>query len=591
MKKFEIINNPVAKFINTFADNTNSKILVLSGSNPQTVYLRIPKEGGVISASLHSEVFQREVIQAGAISLEVGNADGLKEWVSSESEPHVHRTVIADLSLSINAALDDGNCNCTGCSLDGQDCLVPLTLESDSEAYVELSKLRIFIEPLQCHKADIDGDGIIDSIDFTLLADNFNADGPGLLGDTNSDESVDIFDAMTVCDNWLSNCNLSEHVTPENDGPILFNVRNTGESLLWQAKDEDGVGICYLYSAEDPDAYLVEEVLVDSGQNCQITESYDLPQDTIYSVILAFDCDGSNQAMSVYYNYKCSNMDNEDLTDDDEDGVGNVCDNCPCTPNPDQADSDGDGLGDACENEMVWVSINDLGVPDHEGFTGQMSKYETTNAQYCQFLNEAMVSGDITVDNDTVYGASGSNGGADFEDEKYYDLAGPGLTLDGATNGGAARINYSGGCFTVDSGFANHPVSQVSWYGSTAFCNYYGHRLPTQWEWQAVADYDGSFTYGCGPTINNNIANYKGSTHPDGTTVVGAFGTYGYGMADMAGNVWEWTSSCVHTDCSPERRIFHGGNWNDYDNLCPVSSWNSGGPHGLGYYLGFRACR
>jgi len=28
---------------------------------------------------------------------------------------------------------------------------------------------------------------------------------------------------------------------------------------------------------------------------------------------------------------------------------------------------------------MAWVSINDPGVPGHEGFTGDMSKYETTN--------------------------------------------------------------------------------------------------------------------------------------------------------------------------------------------------------------------
>jgi hypothetical protein len=32
---------------------------------------------------------------------------------------------------------------------------------------------------------------------------------------------------------------------------------------------------------------------------------------------------------------------------------------------------------------MTWVSINDPGVSGHEAFNGQMSKYETTNAQYC----------------------------------------------------------------------------------------------------------------------------------------------------------------------------------------------------------------
>ena len=50
--------------------------------------------------------------------------------------------------------------------------------------------------------------------------------------------------------------------------------------------------------------------------------------------------------------------------------------------------------------DMEWVTISE------EGFTGQMSKYETTNAQYCEFLNAAMVCGLITVYNDGVYAVS-----------------------------------------------------------------------------------------------------------------------------------------------------------------------------------------
>jgi formylglycine-generating enzyme len=153
---------------------------------------------------------------------------------------------------------------------------------------------------------------------------------------------------------------------------------------------------------------------------------------------------------------------------------------------------------------IIWVSINDPGVPGHEGFNGQMSRYETTNAQYCQFLNSALLSGDITVSGSTVYGASGSNNGADFPGQIYYDLAGSGFSYNFAVNGGAARIHLNGSSFTVDIGYEDHPVTYVSWYGATAFCNYYGYRLPTQWEWAAVADYDGSFTYGCGLSINTD---------------------------------------------------------------------------------------
>jgi formylglycine-generating enzyme required for sulfatase activity len=222
-----------------------------------------------------------------------------------------------------------------------------------------------------------------------------------------------------------------------------------------------------------------------------------------------------------------------------------------------------------------------------------MSRYETTNAQYCQFLNAAKASGDITVTSSVVFGAEGSNPGADFDGERYYDLAGAGLTYDGVTNGGAARINWTGNSFTVDAGFENHPVTYVSWYGSTAFANYYGWRLPTEWEWQAVADYNGTFTYGCGTSINNNMANYIGSTHPYGTTPVGAFGTYGYGMADLAGNVLEWTSSCYFQDCAWDYRVLRGASWGYSRGYCEVSI-RYYGPQSVmdSNYgsLGFRVC-
>jgi uncharacterized repeat protein (TIGR02543 family) len=232
---------------------------------------------------------------------------------------------------------------------------------------------------------------------------------------------------------------------------------------------------------------------------------------------------------------------------------------------------------------MVWVSISEA------GFTGYMSKYETTNAQYCQYLNAAKASSAITVSGNYVVGSSGPYSG-----QNYYNLTGPGWTGNGATNGGAARINWTGSSFTVDSGFENHPVTYVSWYGSTAFASYYGWRLPTEWEWQAVADHtvDDPYTYGCGPTINNSIANYYGSTHTNGTTVVGAFGTYGYGMCDLAGNVWEWTSSCYYGDCDPDYRVLRSGCWDDLDFYCEVSlRYPSDGP-GITYGdIGFRACR
>lgn len=253
-------------------------------------------------------------------------------------------------------------------------------------------------------------------------------------------------------------------------------------------------------------------------------------------------------------------------------------------------------------NGMVWIYIDDSGAGmkdengnfiSHGGFAGYMSKYETTNAQYCEFLNTALASGDITVGADNIaYGASGSNSGADFVDEIYFGTY-PAYSY--------SQITYSDGTFSVRSrdgyDMSDHPVIEVSWYGATAFCNYYGFRLPTEWEWQAVADFDGSFIYGCGTTIDQSNANYwdDGYSNPLGlssypyTSPVDYYSSYGYGMNDMAGNVWEWTSSLwdpVYSYC-----VLRGGGWYDYGYDCTVSYRNSYYPNHLLAALGFRVCR
>ena len=243
--------------------------------------------------------------------------------------------------------------------------------------------------------------------------------------------------------------------------------------------------------------------------------------------------------------------------------------------------------------DMVWVYIDDPGVSGHEGFTGEMSKYETTNAQYCEFLNAAKSDGLITVYSNDVYSVSDTG-----HNEIYFELY-PGSSS-------YSQITYSGGVFSVRSrdgyDMSNHPVVMVNWYGATAFCNYYGYRLPTEWEWQAVADYNGSYTYGCGTTIDFSKANYfvldSGYANPLNlssspyTSPVDHYSSYGYGMNDMAGNVWEWTSSCYYADCDPGYRVLRGGSWSGSDYQCSVSTRRYGNPYGTDYYLGgFRVCR
>ena len=115
--------------------------------------------------------------------------------------------------------------------------------------------------------------------------------------------------------------------------------------------------------------------------------------------------------------------------------------------------------------KIVWVNIDDPGLSGHENFQGFIAKYETTNAQYCNFLNVALGSGDITVTNGTVFGAKGSNNAADFVGMKYF------YTYPGNPQ---SQIEYSNNSFSVrmrdDYSMDSHPVVHDNMVWSHSFC-------------------------------------------------------------------------------------------------------------------------
>jgi hypothetical protein len=116
----------------------------------------------------------------------------------------------------------------------------------------------------------------------------------------------------------------------------------------------------------------------------------------------------------------------------------------------------------------------------------------------------------------------------------------------------------------------NHPVVGVSWYEADAFCRWltqangqkYTYCLPTEQEWEATAAGKPGRTYPWGKGLDEQKCNTSESKIRM-TSAVGIFkgGDTMDGCSDMAGNVWEWTSS-PWADDSPNKAL-RGGCWND----------------------------
>lgn len=100
-----------------------------------------------------------------------------------------------------------------------------------------------------------------------------------------------------------------------------------------------------------------------------------------------------------------------------------------------------------------------------------------------------------------------------------------------------SRIKRSGGKVHIEFGYTKHPVVGVTWYGAIAYAKWIGKRLPTEAEWE-IAACGGSLNglFPSGDDIEKTQANFFSSD----TTPVMSYAPNGYGLYDMAGNVYEW---------------------------------------------------
>jgi formylglycine-generating enzyme required for sulfatase activity len=174
--------------------------------------------------------------------------------------------------------------------------------------------------------------------------------------------------------------------------------------------------------------------------------------------------------------------------------------------------------------------------------------YDVTNAQYAAFLNE--------------YGKNTDDAGHEL------------LNISGRY----CLIEKAGSIYRPKAGYENHPVIEVSWYGASAYAEFYGKRLPTEAEWEKAAQ--GGLVrceYAWKEDVSHDYANYAGTAGKDEwyrTAPVNSFAPNGYGLYNMVGNVQDWCADWYAPDYyagSPKQnpqgpdsghfRVVRGGGW------------------------------
>ncbi len=156
----------------------------------------------------------------------------------------------------------------------------------------------------------------------------------------------------------------------------------------------------------------------------------------------------------------------------------------------------------------------------------------------------------------------------------------------------------------------------VSWNDAVAFCEWLSkkvgarYRLPSEAEWEYACRARTTGPFSTGENLTTAQANYNGrqpyGSFPAGEfrqkpTPAASFALNPWGLADMHGNVWEWTSDWYgpyaergaanidpHGPSSGDKRVIRGGSWYFDANSARCALRYTHAPQDKGFSLGFR---